>query len=120
VTAKILYRVVGSEANSMISVKLQEDLDRLQNWEKTWLISFNPDKCEVIRITNDRNIIKASYTIHGQVLQMTNKAKYLRITTDCKLLWGPHISKHHKEGHQHQSLSSEKHLELLQIHQGDN
>jgi hypothetical protein len=55
-------------------------------------MSFNPDKCKVIRITNKRNVIKASYTIHGQVLQMTNKAKYLGITIDSKLSCGPHVS----------------------------
>jgi hypothetical protein len=40
----------------------------LQQWEKDWLMSLNPDKCEVIRITNKKKIIYAKYTIHGQVL----------------------------------------------------
>jgi hypothetical protein len=48
-----------------------------QQWEKDWLMSFNPDKCEVIRITNKKKIIDAKYTIHGQVLHETNRAKYL-------------------------------------------
>jgi hypothetical protein len=49
-------------------VSLQNNLDTLQQWEKDWLMSFNPDKCEVIRITNKKKIIDAKYTIHGQVL----------------------------------------------------
>ena len=61
-------------------------------WEKNWLMSFNPDKCEVIRITNKRKTINAQYSIHGQVLQMTDKAKYLGITIDSKISWGPHIN----------------------------
>ena len=31
----------------MDQVKLQEDLDRLQEWERDWLMEFNPIKCEV-------------------------------------------------------------------------
>ena len=85
----LLYRIIRSEADT---IKLQEDLDRLQMWEKNWLMSFNPDKCEVIRITNKRKTINAQYSIHGQVLQMTDKAKYLGITIDSKISWGPHIN----------------------------
>ena len=32
---------------------LQEDLHRLQEWEKTWLMDFHPDKCGIVRITNE-------------------------------------------------------------------
>jgi hypothetical protein len=30
------------------AVSLQNNLDTLQQWKKDWLMSFNPDKCEVI------------------------------------------------------------------------
>jgi hypothetical protein len=45
-------------------------------------MSFNPDKCEVIRITNKKKIIDAKYAIHDQVLHETNRAKYLGVTID--------------------------------------
>ena len=48
-------------------------------------MSFNPDKCEVIRITNKKKIIDAKYPIHGQVLHETNRAKYLEVTIDNTL-----------------------------------
>ena len=85
----MLYRTINSEADTKT---LQEDLDNLQGWERDWMMSFNPDKCEVIRITNKRRIINSQYTIHGQQLQETNQAKYLGVTIDNKLTWGPHIN----------------------------
>jgi hypothetical protein len=43
------------------AVALQNNLDTLQQWEKDWLMSFNPDNCEVIRIINKKQIIDARY-----------------------------------------------------------
>ena len=34
---------------------LQADLIKLELWESEWLMAFNPDKCEVIRINNNNN-----------------------------------------------------------------
>jgi hypothetical protein len=54
-------------------------------------MSFNPDKCQVISITNKKMIIDAKYTIHGQVLHETNRAKYIGVTIDNTLSWNSHI-----------------------------
>jgi hypothetical protein len=80
----LLYRPIKSEADA---TKLQEDIDALQNWESTWQMSFNPDKCEVLRITNKRNKIMANYYIHGQQLQIVDNARYLSLTISKNLSW---------------------------------
>ena len=54
-------------------------------------MAFNPDKCEVLRVTNKRHFIPATYSIHGQQLQITSNTKYLGVTIDRKLSWNPHI-----------------------------
>ena len=83
-----LYRVISSQDDAE---SLQEDLDRLQEWERDWQMAFNPDKCEHIRITNKKKIVQSTYMIHGQVLKETTKANYLGVTIDKTLSWNSHI-----------------------------
>jgi hypothetical protein len=83
----LLYRPIKTEADA---TKLQ-DIDALQNWESTWQMSFNPDKCEVLRITNKRNKIMANYYIHGQQLQIVDSALDALYFIDVGLsMWIPH------------------------------
>ena len=50
----LIYRTINSEQDHMI---LQQDLNMLQKWADTvtWLMTFNPTKCEFIRV-NHKNI----------------------------------------------------------------
>jgi hypothetical protein len=54
--------------------QLQTDLDRLGKWETLWQMKFHPDKCQVLTITNKKNIIKHNYTLHGHPLQHVTEA----------------------------------------------
>ena len=47
----LMYRRIGGEKDA--AVHLQEDPSSLQEWEKTWLMDFHTDKCEILKITND-------------------------------------------------------------------
>ena len=86
----LLYRTIKSQLDADI---LQDDLNSLQQWEAKWLMSLNPDKCQVFRVTNKcKNIIQSQYTIHGTVLNTVDKTEYLGVTIRSKLNWKPHIS----------------------------
>ncbi len=65
--------------NQHDSNALQEDLDALQRWDSDRLMHLHSQKCETMHITNKRNIIQSTYTIHNHKLQTTNTAKYLGI-----------------------------------------
>jgi len=71
---------------------LQDELNSLEWWEQTWDMAFNPDKCQVIQITHAREPIPTSYTLHGQLLEIVDQAKYLGVDFSSKLSWGPHIN----------------------------
>ena len=84
----LLYRRIRTEEDRRI---LQEDLSRLEAWEKDWQMSFNPNKCEVIRICKRRNQITGSYTIHGQQLATVKSGKYLGVILTDNLSWNAHV-----------------------------
>ena len=73
--------IIGSKEDQVL---LQQDLDKLQEWEQDWLMQF---KCEVIRITNNRNLLTHDYHILGTTPQTVKNAKYLGLTISSDLSW---------------------------------
>ena len=85
----LLYRNINATADAD---KLQSDIDNLQKWEADCLMEFNPDKCEIIRITNRRKKkVVSCYSIHGKAPKEVTGAKYIGVTIDRKLTWNDHI-----------------------------
>ena len=50
----IIYREVTTESDC---VSLQQDLDKLEQWENTWGMKFNPSKCNIIHIMRKKEPI---------------------------------------------------------------
>ena len=84
----LVYRIIKSKEDQTL---LQEDLDKLQEWERDWLMQFNADKCKVIRITNKLSPLIHDYHIHGTKLQTVKDAKYLGLTINSDLSWNKHV-----------------------------
>ena len=84
----LLYRKIKSSEDSKI---LRSDLDSLQQWEDSWLMSFNADKCEVLRVTYKRKPLISTYNIHGVPLASVKTVKYLGLNISTNLSWTPHI-----------------------------
>ena len=61
---------------------LQDDLNKLAQWEEAWLMKFNAAKCHSMRVTKHplpKQIIH-DYSLHNQVLENVPSATYLGIT----------------------------------------
>ena len=85
----LLYRKISSKRNC---VELQQDLDRLQEWEKKWQMAFNAEKCEVLCISNKKHPLQHNYFIHGQKLSTKTDSKYLGVTISSNLSWSKHVN----------------------------
>ena len=74
----IAYMVIGDTADA---ARLQQDLDRLAHWEDLWQMQFHPEKCQVLRVTKKTkaNVLSASYTLHGHMLEVVDHVKYLSL-----------------------------------------
>lgn len=88
----LLFKAISSSEDSM---QLQKDLSSLEQWETTWQMSFNPSKCNVIRITPNKKkaILQTSYKLHGQTLETKSSSSYLGVSVTDDLSWGDHIEK---------------------------
>ena len=86
----LLYREIRSFNDVSI---LQSDLDTLQNWERAWLMEFNPSKCWVMNVNPSRKVDHTyHYNIHGIDLVEVNTLKYLGVHLSDDLKFHKHIN----------------------------
>ena len=86
----ILYNVISKEEDA---TKLQHDLDKLTQWQNKWQMSFNPDKCYVLRATHAKNPHVYEYKLNNTVLKETKTHTYLGVGISSDLTWNSHISR---------------------------
>ncbi|KAI8479428.1 hypothetical protein Bbelb_428470 [Branchiostoma belcheri] len=73
-------------------VRLQEDLNKLAEWEGRWKMSFHPQKCSIVHMTRKKKTLERAYELHGHKLQTEPNVKYLGVTLTKDLKWSLHIS----------------------------
>ena len=84
-----LYGLVGSTQDAQ---SLHRDLDCLNDWAHKWQMSFNADKCSILRIYRCHNPIEHHYKIGGQELTTVQHHPYLGVELTGDLNWNNHIS----------------------------
>ncbi len=55
-------------------------------------MDFNVSKCNCLTITTKCQVSHFQYTINSSPLTIVSSSKYLRVTVDGKLSWGPHVA----------------------------
>ncbi len=83
----LLYKAVKTPDDCRL---LQQDLDSLQQWERTWQMYFRPDKCKILRFTSSHNPIHHIYTLHDTQLEPVQTHKYLGVHLSTNLKFNTH------------------------------
>ena len=91
-----LYAAVN---NTNDEIKLQGDIyiDRLMQWSKEWLLTFNKSKCKHVHFGPPNN---ARYQMGGDIITHSTEEKDLGITLDEKLKFQIHINNQIKKANQ--------------------
>ena len=84
----LMYSYINSKDDC---ISLQKDLTALEQWSHKWQMSFNPTKCEFLRITNKKAPLIHSYYIATSLIKEVTSVKYLGVQIDNKLTWNDHI-----------------------------
>jgi hypothetical protein len=89
-----LYATVN---NTNDERKLQGDIDRLMQWSKDWLLTFNKSKCKHVHFGPPNN---AKYQMGGDIITQSTEEKNLSITLDEKLKFQIHSNNQTKKANQ--------------------
>ena len=84
----MICMAVKSKADAQI---FQQNLQKLERCESTWMMEFHPKKCEIISISRKRNPTKYQYTLHGHELKHVQVIKYLGTSISQDLRWDQHV-----------------------------
>ena len=85
----IIYRPIRNNDDTIL---LQNDLNKIPEWEFMWQMQFNIDKCFILRVGRPKHKLLHLYTLHNQNVSETDSAKYLGVPITSDLQWNQHIN----------------------------
>jgi hypothetical protein len=84
-----VYRII--EKASLDRSILQEDLDKLYEWSKVWLMRIHPEKLFGMEIGADREVPEYEYTVGPMMVRTSKQERDIGIEIDDKLTFANHI-----------------------------
>ena len=84
-----IFRAIACKEDSL---KLQDDIARLEEWSDKWLLKFHPDKCHLLTLGKIENIMYCHrYQVGGTEIDHTFEEKDLGVVIDSELTFADHI-----------------------------
>lgn len=85
----VVYRSIRNNADN---ITLQNDLNLIESWCNTWLMSLNIKKTSLISFHRRPHYHPAQYIIFDSVISSTESYKYLGVTFSSNLSWSTHVA----------------------------
>ena len=85
--AKLVMKISNVED----CLALQDDLNNLSDWGKTWGMYFNVSKCKVLTVSRSHNPFTKEYCINENILEHVGNFKDLGVVIDSKLTFREHV-----------------------------
>ncbi|KAK4305922.1 hypothetical protein Pmani_022196 [Petrolisthes manimaculis] len=83
-----IYKTIRTEADVET---LQRNMERLNEWSRKWLLTFNASKCKIMHIGHDNQ--GNDYQLGGVTLQKSSTENDLGITISSDLKSSAHVAK---------------------------
>ena len=81
----------ASQDENQIKYVINHDLHELGDWPKRWMVSFNPDKTEIMIFKNVENSTNFNFYFDGKLIPLTSDHKHLGITFSEETKWNKHV-----------------------------
>jgi hypothetical protein len=81
----------ASQDENQIKYVIYHDLHELGDWPKRWVVSFNPDKTEIMIFKNVENSTNFNFYFDGKLIPLTSDHKHLGITFSEETKWNKHV-----------------------------
>jgi hypothetical protein len=74
-----------------MQIEINNDLQILDQWAKTWLVDFNPKKTKALIISNNTNIPELNIRFNDESVELVGNHKHLGVTFASDGNWTVHI-----------------------------
>ena len=92
---KAMTRLFADDLKAFVDANncshVENMLEDLQNWEDTWLLSFNPGKCKVLHLQFNSNPMN-QYIFNGVALDAVETERDLGVVTNKSMSWDTQIN----------------------------
>ena len=84
----LLYKTISNQDDAG---RLQDDLDKVQEWTDTWQMEFNAKKCYLLSMHSKRDPTLSKYRLKGEEIVKTSHHSYLGVEIQDDSKWSKHV-----------------------------
>ena len=84
----LIYQTVNTPTDHS---QFQCNIDAMEEWANTWLMSFNVSKCSIMAFNQKQELPSPSYTLANTPLDVVQETKYLGVIIQSNLKFHTHI-----------------------------